>query len=361
VSQHNFLRNLFKPKEPLPEPDGPPETEPIVGFRAWKLETSREGVPILYSVVQDFCWLPFEPARGTVEDSEIGAGGGIYAFKSAQDTFTYLDTDSICGSVNLWGTVIEHESGYRAEFAYPKEFWVRKDFDAAMIVRLEETYGVPVAIKEDLPAAPAPPPPMKFSSGLQAGIAEIVRDVIYDREGMTRLRQHLFCRPLGHTTQNAQGVNVNKSWEWTNMVQAGMLPAPNRFCIKAIRVLFLEHDGRPVPVSDAIYWDAVVELRIMMKRYWMSPAGYVADPVVTLGGTDWSKIPPAERMNLIHCLTHPLTAPETAVPGTSSRVSIDGVMIDQQMPFDVQINCSRTWPGREVLVALEGISARAVF
>jgi len=28
----------------------------------------------------------------------------------------------ICGEVYLWGTVIEHRSGWRAQFAYPKSF-----------------------------------------------------------------------------------------------------------------------------------------------------------------------------------------------------------------------------------------------
>ena len=41
---------------------------------------------------------------------------GIYAVKTPR-----LDDrdDAIYGQVNLWGRVIEHEHGYRAQYAYP--------------------------------------------------------------------------------------------------------------------------------------------------------------------------------------------------------------------------------------------------
>jgi hypothetical protein len=351
-----------------PQPD-PPESDPIVAYRCWKLVESSEGVPVLYSVVQDFCWLPFEPAHGEVDanpddpNSPENRHGGIYAYKSPEQLATYWDVDCIAGAVNLWGSVLEHDEGYRAEFAYPKELWVNKEFDATMILRLEEAYGVPVVIKEDLPVivTPPPPPPMKFTSGVQRGIMEIVRDVVYDREALTGLmRLHMFCRPIGMAVKNASGKQIMKSWERTNMVQAGMLQAPNRFVIKAIRSLFLESDGRPVPVTDPIYWETTIDLRINMKTYWRSPVAYVADPVILLAGTDWSKIPAAERLNLINCLTSPLTTPLTPIPGTSSSCAVDGVVIEKQMYFDVQMDTQEQWADREVLVALEGVTGRAI-
>lgn len=355
----SLLDKLFPEPNSDPQPD-PPETEPIVAFRCWKLDESREGVPVLYSVTQDFCWLPYEPAKGDLTVD----GGGIYAFKSQQEAAIYLESDNyIMGEVNLWGGVLDHSNGYRAEFGYPKELWVNKDFDATMIVRLEETYGVPVVIKEDFPviATVPPPPPMKFTSGIQPGIMEIIRDVVYDREALSGQRQHLFCRPIGMAVTNARGENIMKSWERTNMVQPGMLSAPNRFVIKAIRCVFLEADGRPVPITDPIYWETTLDLRVSMKTYWRSPVAYVADPVILLGGTDWSKIPAAERLNLIHCISAPLTVPDTAIPGTSSRASVEGVAIEQQQNFDVQIEGQQQWPDREVLVALEGVCGRAIF
>ena len=313
--------------------------------------------------MQDFCWLPYEAAGGDLESND--GHGGIYAFKSPTDIYDFYDNDNIAGSVNLWGIVAEHSEGYRAEFAYPKEFWVPEDFDAAMIVRLEETYGVPVVIKKDLPKARHRRHrrhPMKFTSGIQPGLMEVVRDVIYDREsllGQQRLR--LFCLPLGQVSYLADGTAINKSWERTNMVMPASLPAPQRFVIKSIRCAFLEADGRPVPLSDPIYWETTVTLRVYMKQYWHSLAAYVADPQIALGATDWSKIPPAERLNLINSLSAPLTCGNTPIPGTSASVAVEGISIEQQMPFVVQIDNTRKWPNREVLVALEGICARAMF
>ena len=349
-----------------PQPD-PPETDPIVGYRSWKLVESSEGVPVLYSVVQDYCWLPFESAHGEVNanptdpNSDANPHAGIYAFKSPDGL--YLEHDCIYGEVNLWGSVLEHDEGYRAEFAYPKELWVNKEFDATMILRLEEAYGVPVVIKEDLPiilAPPPPPPPMKFTSGIQHGLMEIMRDVVYDRAPLNGSRQHLFCIPVGQMVTLTNRHALAKTFEWTNMVIAGMLPAPQRFVIKAIRCVFLEPDGRPVPITDPIYWTSTLTLRVCMKNYWQSLVAYVADPMILLGATDWSKIPAAERLNLINRLSAPLTCGSTPIPGTSSNCSVEGVAIDQQQNFGVQINVPDKWPDRDVLVALEGVSGRTI-
>ena len=362
-----FDNLLGKPSAPQPDP---PETDPIVGYRSWKLVESSEGVPVLYSVVQDYCWLPFEPAHGEVNanpddpNSADDRHGGIYAFKSPQDVHQYAGFAHISGEVNLWGFVLEHDEGYRAEFAYPKELWVNKEFDATMILRLEEAYGVPVVIKEDLPVilAPTPPPPMKFTSGIQHGLMEIVRDVVYDRENLGTSYKRLFCIPVGVMVTPYRRPPMIKTWERTNMVMASCLPAPNVFVIKAIRCVFLEPDGQPVPVTDPIYWQASLTLRVCMKQYWRSPCAYVADPMVLLGATDWSKIPAAERMNLINAISAPLTCGNTTMPGTNGCVSmgVEGVELAQQMLFDVEISGGENWPDRDVLVALEGVSGRAV-
>lgn len=51
--------------------------------------------------------------------------------------------DTIYGSAYLWGKVIPGSSGYRAEYAYPKELTVK---DAATAERLREKYGVEVVV-----------------------------------------------------------------------------------------------------------------------------------------------------------------------------------------------------------------------
>jgi hypothetical protein len=46
---------------------------------------------------------------------------GIYAAKSFDQLRRMgYDRRGICGEVNLWGTIVEHQFGWRAQFAYPK-------------------------------------------------------------------------------------------------------------------------------------------------------------------------------------------------------------------------------------------------
>ena len=53
---------------------------------------------------------------------------GIYAVKNLNNVVveyrdTWSDFPIIFGKVALWGKIIEHEKGYRAEFAYPQVFY----------------------------------------------------------------------------------------------------------------------------------------------------------------------------------------------------------------------------------------------
>jgi hypothetical protein len=71
---------------------------------------------------------------------------GIYAMKDAErlvEWWWLCETAGCYGIVRLWGRVIEHEHGYRAEYAYPGEL-VCGDLDVAL--RIEQRYGVPVNV-----------------------------------------------------------------------------------------------------------------------------------------------------------------------------------------------------------------------
>jgi hypothetical protein len=58
----------------------------------------------------------------------------------------------VIGTVNLWGTVVEAERGWRASCAYPKEIYVPTREPRGRLVDAEEIavrladYGVPVHI-----------------------------------------------------------------------------------------------------------------------------------------------------------------------------------------------------------------------
>lgn len=142
---------------PKPEPleDAGISTGEIIGYRAWRV---HENTGLLQSMAVDTVWAPGEPMEGD-PDSYSGNSCGVHAFKSASQVFTeYLarlwTTDPIAvGTVALWGSVIEHEFGYRAEFGrvnsidniygekpHPKK-WLRKP-KPSMLDTLRQLYGV---------------------------------------------------------------------------------------------------------------------------------------------------------------------------------------------------------------------------
>lgn len=100
----------------------------IVGARGLPPYTLRSG--------NGAKWEPGQPIVGYFHDGMPRAhGAGIYAMKECPDECT---TDVI-GKVALWGSVVEHEHGYRARYAYPLELWCG---DEARAKALEKHYGV---------------------------------------------------------------------------------------------------------------------------------------------------------------------------------------------------------------------------
>lgn len=340
-----IFQRFLKTKAPTPPTI---ETEPIIAFRSWRVVESPEGVVILYSAVQDYCWPPYESAHG---DSENAAG--LFAFKKITDALSYMDGTSILGEVSLWGTVVEHRDGYRAEFGYPKKLFVDSKFDAGMIVRLEESYGVPVEVKEDWPKSS----PFE-SSHLSVGLLEIVSDVLYDHEPLRSRVSPLFVIPLGQMTYDSEGHAIAKDWTLTNILLAAQLPSPNRFLIRGIRVAVLEK-GSPVPWDDPIYWSSTFTLDICAKNYVRCLLAHVADPGILLQKTDWSKIPYHERHALLSRAEYRLDATGAEFDKfTMDR--LEGVLIDQQQVFLAKVETAQAWPGRSILCALTGLSLRAV-
>jgi hypothetical protein len=113
----------------------PDYISPVVGYRVWRWDAtglkSLNGEP----------WLPDRPlaaecqaaARGTRVKDVHGAHElphpsctcGVYAAKTLEHLrqFGYQER-GIHGEVYLWGTVVEHKLGWRAQFAYPKSLFL---------------------------------------------------------------------------------------------------------------------------------------------------------------------------------------------------------------------------------------------
>jgi hypothetical protein len=74
---------------------------------------------------------------------------GIHAFATSADAIEYMREGRkpirhVFGEVSLWGRVVIHERGYRAECAYPRRIFVPKVYRGSrdIINELSRSYGV---------------------------------------------------------------------------------------------------------------------------------------------------------------------------------------------------------------------------
>lgn len=110
----------------------------LVGHRAWYVAPFRDEI-------QSFngCVWPAKKKLLAVCTETICLGErcscGIYAYKNSTAQII-SNTCSVIGEVWLWGNVVEHELGYRAQFGYPKAF---RD-TGILAKRMAVIYGVNV-------------------------------------------------------------------------------------------------------------------------------------------------------------------------------------------------------------------------
>jgi hypothetical protein len=115
----------------------PDYAEVLIGWRVWCVAETSRGLR-LCSVIHDAWWSPAAPlvARCDVDAAHgppvVECTCGIYAARAPDDVTTYLrgrdepgTVARVLGRVLLWGTVVEHERGWRASHAAPLDFFVR--------------------------------------------------------------------------------------------------------------------------------------------------------------------------------------------------------------------------------------------
>ena len=140
----------------------PDYCEPFVAWRTW--EERRE----LWRLAS-FCfcktpiWEPYQRLEAKDADGIMSCNDvcpsphsscGIYGMKTRELLKWHLrnhqnhglSTATIIGQVYLWGRIIEHKHGYRAQYAYPKCLVYSEQEKVATI--LAQTYGIPY--EEDL-------------------------------------------------------------------------------------------------------------------------------------------------------------------------------------------------------------------
>lgn len=88
----------------------------IVAWRSWKW---KDGA--LVSPYKHIPWAAGEIIEAH-ESPFVGRNSGVFCHKTIEDVFHQESNNwQVVGTVLIWGEVIEHEKGYRAEFAKPYE------------------------------------------------------------------------------------------------------------------------------------------------------------------------------------------------------------------------------------------------
>ncbi len=110
----------------------------IISYRVWRWDAAglrslngeswQPGKPLEagckvseFALLRGHAYAPHSPH----DAPQITCTCGIYASKSLEHLPKYgLERARIHGQVSLWGTVVEHQFGWRAEYAYPKSFFL---------------------------------------------------------------------------------------------------------------------------------------------------------------------------------------------------------------------------------------------
>lgn len=110
-------------------------TEPLVGWRAWRIVMDEEAV-LLRGITHHVVWPPGEALEATCTQCQRhfpetpvpqeSHECGMYGFWSKRPFVPYMLARSpiAIGFASYWGRVIQHEDGFRAQYAYPLELWV---------------------------------------------------------------------------------------------------------------------------------------------------------------------------------------------------------------------------------------------
>lgn len=130
--------------------------QPIIAYRAWgvvngllsSVATSSQSWPRL----RPFHAVCAKQERGIEahEAPDEGCMCGIYAMRTVEalvDTLHYRPM--ILGRIALWGNVVVHEDGYRAEYAYPQLLFYGPTMDREIVSPVAANYGCEAAPMPD--------------------------------------------------------------------------------------------------------------------------------------------------------------------------------------------------------------------
>ena len=122
----------------------------VIGWRGWRVRKDN-GLVRLLSFAQFAEWPAREVFEATCGKSHEPPGArcscGIYAARTLDHLreMGYV-SGAVFGQVSLWGTIVEGEQGWRAQYAYPRQLFL-PHYDWRLVRPLRELYGIPAKLK----------------------------------------------------------------------------------------------------------------------------------------------------------------------------------------------------------------------
>jgi hypothetical protein len=203
-----------------------------------------------------------------------------------------------------------------------------------------------------------------------SGIAEFVREILYDSEVLGRDSWlPLFSIPCGSLIPGTDSIKTPRD---TNMWMPQSLPSPMSFFLTGIRCIYFDVGGSVVPVSDAIYWETTLALMVYKKEYWRSPVAHVVDPMILTTPQQWANLSDDRKLALYRRFSRQqvqvaiapdqIVEPSFPEDGHPKRgvPELKGIYIAPQQQFEVQIRHDGKWPDRRILCVLQGTAERPI-
>lgn len=143
----------------MPVPAGADGVDPLLAWRVWRVDFRRTGVrgtaPYLCSITDEEPWPAGAPmkarCRTLPHDAPVGSCRcGVYGMtEPAPPPYGLPSAGFVAvGRVALWGNVVEHEGGFRAQYGYPQRlgFFCMRCLEerravAAVVVVPDSPYG----------------------------------------------------------------------------------------------------------------------------------------------------------------------------------------------------------------------------
>lgn len=245
----------------------PDYVAPVIGYRAWEWDgkqlTSLNNEPWPSSrALTARCVKKIHQSPAPADDCSCG----VYAAKSYKHLESIYPPHSLVhGEVWLWGKVVEHQLGYRAEFAYPKSLTLPFNINPRLETSRLKTlmrYGADIYI---------PPNVLLWA-----------RDSGYTRAGLEWVAERLqpFCdrcdkwhKPILKALQIGDNVMVVGRG-------IGVIERKDESSNNAVCVVRLRNDDEFVIPSDDMVWDC------KYSRWEVELSGY-KEAVITVISKGW--------------------------------------------------------------------------